>query len=264
MLYNKTKPQAPDAPKKTPFEVAWEYAQALIYAVALAVIIRGFLFEPFKIPSESMVPTLLVGDHIFVARYQYGLRIPMTKTWITEFGDPKRGDVVVFSYPEDESVDFIKRIVGIPGDKITIKDDVLYVNDKRVEQKDYELDSVDPNDNRHVLLTPEALAAMPEGLRDFPYFRHFKDFQEKIETLDGEHYHYVQRSKTMPIDKEDTWIVPPRHYFAMGDNRDQSQDSRFWGFVPRENLKGKAIFIWLSLDNVRGWFRWGRFGRKIL
>src|SRR3989344_3536314 len=103
---------------KNSLQIISEYIQALVAAVILAVLIRGFVYEPFKIPSESMVPTLLVGDHIFVARYKYGLRVPFTKIWLKEFDGPKRGDVMVFSYPEDEDVDFIKRVVGLPGDKI--------------------------------------------------------------------------------------------------------------------------------------------------
>lgn len=263
-MFFKKKPKDTNI-KKTTFELVAEYVQALVYAIGLAVVIRGFLFEPFQIPSESMVPTLLIGDQIFVVRYQYGLRIPMTKIWLAEFGDPKRGDVVVFTYPEDESVNFIKRVVGIPGDTVTIKEGGrVFLNGTEVTQKDFMVEGLDPENTRRLLLSKESQARLPDGLKEFPYYRHYKDFQQKIETLDGEHYHYVQRSKDMPINKEGTWVVPPRKFFVMGDNRDQSQDSRFWDYVPRENMKGKAVVIWLSLDNVRGWVRWGRFGRSIL
>src|SRR3989339_2044936 len=132
-MFNKQNTPKNPGEKKSPFHIVAEYAQALVGAIILAILIRGFLVEPFKIPSESMVPTLLVGDHIFVARYFYGLRIPFTKKWVTEFKEPQRGDVVVFSYPEDEDVDFIKRVVAVPGDTITFDQGVLYVNGEASE-----------------------------------------------------------------------------------------------------------------------------------
>ena len=260
-------------PKKLFSELAREYLQPLLSAIVLAILIRGFFFEPFKIPSESMVPTLLVGDHIFVKRYAYGLRIPFTKTWLTEFENPKRGDVVVFSYPGDESVDFIKRVIGLPGDKIKLEEGILFVNGQKVEQTDLAMTGPEPKNHCHMKLEDASQNLLPSGFKPFPYYRDIKEFQVKFETFDNGVQHLAQRSTHMPVETDLEITVPPRSFFVMGDNRDQSQDSRFWGFVPRENLKGKAEFIWLSLNNEGmscpgdlGFLpiRWDRFGRKIL
>lgn len=263
--------------KKNTFQVVSEYIQALVGAVVLAVLIRGFVFEPFKIPSESMVPTLLVGDHIFVARYQYGLRIPFTKIWIKEFDDPKRGDVVVFNYPEDEDVDFIKRIVGLPGDKVAVKEGVLYVNDKEMTDQEFYPQAQNDEDACVMDLTAESEKIFPDGFKKFPFFLKHKRFVQMLETFDNKRTHMIQRSINNPVDYDFEFSVPSRSFFVMGDNRDQSQDSRFWGIVPRENLKGKAIYIWLSLNNEKTecrynflhtdflpGVRWDRFGRKII
>lgn len=258
------KKRKPYSAPKTKLEVVSEYVQALGSAIILAVVIRGFLFEPFKIPSESMVPTLLVGDHIFVKRFAYGLRIPGTKIWPVEFEDPKRGDVIVFSYPEDESIDFIKRVVGLPGDKITFINGDLFINDQKVPNETFALDGVDPDNKRKMRLNPAAEAIVPDDLKPFPYYYSVNGFEHEVEEFsDTKNRHYTQRSLELPFQTNGEWIVPPRHFFVLGDNRDQSQDSRFWKFVPRENLKGRAIFIWLSLDNDRGWVRWYRFGRGL-
>jgi len=276
-MFNKQNTPKNPGEKKSPFHIVAEYAQALVGAIILAILIRGFLVEPFKIPSESMVPTLLVGDHIFVARYFYGLRIPFTKKWVTEFKEPQRGDVVVFSYPEDEDVDFIKRVVAVPGDTITFDQGVLYVNG---EASEYQAFAPEEQDTKNACLirdTPEMHAVLGDQFKNFPYYLKFKKFRHKLETLPGGTPHMIQRSRKRPNDNGFEAIVPEREYFVMGDNRDHSQDSRFWGFVPRANLKGKAIFIWLSLNHEKTRcrynlvsptvfpnVRWDRFGRKIL
>lgn len=262
----------PEAPKNK-IEVVVEYIQALFGAIVLAVVIRGFVFEPFKIPSESMVPTLLVGDHIFVKRYAYGLRIPFTKKWLAEFANPGRGDVVVFSFPEDEDVDFIKRVVGVPGDKVAMKEGQLYINDKMVGFDDVLLEGKNPADRCHMKLSADADRLLAADFKPYPYYKNIRSFEPRLESLPDDRAHLTQRSKVMPIDSDFELTVPPRQYFVLGDNRDQSQDSRFWGFVPRENLKGKAEYIWLSLNYEGvscptdvGFFkiRWDRFGRKII
>lgn len=258
--------------KKNIFEVISEYFQALFGAVLLAILIRGFVFEPFKIPSESMYPTLLVGDHIFVKRYQYGLRVPFTKFWLKEFDDPKRGDVVVFSYPEDEDVNFIKRVVGIPGDTVKMEHGALFVNGKPVQQKDVQVTGVNEKNICWTDLDEASQKNVPQGMQPFPYYRNFREFQPKIETNPDDRSYVIQRHLVSPLDSDFEVVVPERDFFVMGDNRDMSQDSRFWGFVPRENLKGKAIFIWLSLNyegvNCKNEFglkmRWDRFGREII
>lgn len=263
--------------QKTLFQIIAEYIQALIGAVLLAVLIRGFVFEPFKIPSESMVPTLLVGDHIFVARYQYGLRVPFTKLWLTEFDGPKRGDVVVFSFPEDESVDFIKRVVGVPGDRIAMHGGVLTVNGEPVRERFFEPLKPKASNKCVMELAPSSRSIFPDDLLEFPYYLKYRKFQQALERLPGGPVHMIQHSRENPNNIEFEITVPERSYFVMGDNRDQSHDSRMWGMVPRENLKGKAVYIWLSLDHERNRcpynfidprifpnIRWDRFGRKII
>jgi signal peptidase I len=240
-----------------------EYVEALIWAVLLAFIIRSFIVEPYKIPSKSMVPTLLVGDHIFVNKFIYGLRIPGTKKWLTKFKDPQRGEVIVFIYPEDESLDFIKRVVGMPGDQIRITNGVLYINGHEITSKDVMIGGINHSDKRFLNIAETDQANVPDQFKSLPYYRGFNNYQIKIEDLEGIS-HLIQRSLLMPNKDEIDITVPPDHYFVMGDNRDQSADSRVWGFVPRENLKGQALFIWLSLDDDRGGIRIKRFGKKII
>lgn len=243
-----------------------------IFIVFIVVVVRGFIFEPFKIPSKSMLPTLLVGDYIFVKRYAYGLRIPFTKLWLFEFGEPQRGDVVVFTHPEHEDVDFIKRVVGLPGDYIELREGELFLNGQKVEQRDFDVISAEPKDNCVARLAKDAEDSVPKALKPFPYFRQHKSYNKKVERFDNGNLHYVQRY-FHPIELQEFAVkVPERSYFVMGDNRDQSLDSRFWGMVPRENLKGKAKMIWLSLNDeetkcagIPGItsVRWYRFGRLI-
>jgi signal peptidase I len=245
-----------------------------IIVVVLVLIVRGFIFEPFRIPSQSMLPTLLVGDHIWVKRYAYGLRVPGTKSWLAEFSDPQRGDVVVFTYPEDEDIDFVKRIVGLPGDVITIKDGELFVNHQDVKWEEYSFEHADRKDNCIADNTGESKTIVPHSLLPIPYFRQHRRYEHRIEKI-GELKHYILHLNidTFQQDKEVT--VPERSYFVLGDNRDQSQDSRIWGFLPRENLKGKVSTVWLSLNNERTKcsgapfgvdapkVRWYRFGRDV-
>ncbi|MCP5464608.1 MAG: signal peptidase I [Deltaproteobacteria bacterium] len=264
-------------PQKNIFQTVAEYVQALFGAIMLAILIRGFVVEPFRIPSESMVPTLLVGDHIFVARYKYGLRAPFTKLWLAEFDDPERGDVVVFNFPLDEDVDYIKRVVGVPGDTVSMKKGQLFLNGKPISEKPFYVTNTLEDDQCNAELTPESEQLLPEDLKPFPYYLKQKKFNKSLEYFPGDQVHMIQHSIEEPNTMEFERVVPPRHFFVMGDNRDHSSDSRFWDFVPRENLKGKAVFIWLSLDNEKkscaynfydpGIFpniRWSRFGREII
>lgn len=240
-----------------------ETAEALITAIALAFFIRSFIVEPYKIPSKSMVPSLLVGDHIFVNKFAYGLRIPMTKKWIANFADPKRGEVIIFIYPVDNKLDFVKRVVGLPGDHIQVKEGKVFVNGTEMTLKDIEITGVDPKDRRALLIPHAQADEIPGDLQKLPYYRGFENYQIKVEKL-GNKEHLMQKSLLLPNDEDFDTIVPPGHYFVMGDNRDQSADSRVWGFVPRENLKGRAMFIWLSLDSDLGGIRYKRFGKKII
>lgn len=222
-----------------------EYTAGLFPVIAIVFLIRSFLFEPFRIPSGSMLPTLHVGDFILVNKYEYGLRLPVLGTKVLKLGSPERGDVVVFKYPMDTDVDYIKRVVGLPGDTVEYRNKVLYING--VEQKQ--------TGNRD-FLDPNTLITLDE--RD-----------EKLG--DVEHMIAVDRRRPAGIDvrallkivPECTYSqtgfvchVPAGRYLVMGDNRDNSEDSRYWGFVPDENLVGRATLIWANFGQMS---RIGRF-----
>ncbi|MEW5766997.1 MAG: signal peptidase I [bacterium] len=177
----------------------YEYVEVVVTALILALIIRTFVIQAFKIPSESMVPTLKIRDHLFVCKFIYGLPIPLTDKHILKWHDPQRGDVIVFRYPKDPSIDFIKRIIGLPGDKIIIKNKQVYINGKP-------------------LIEPYKVHSNP-----MPFSSMFNSTQDNWDT---------------------PRIIPPDSYFVMGDNRDNSRDSRFWGVLKRDYIKGKALFIY--------------------
>ena len=227
--------------------VVREYVEAIVVAVGVALLLRAFVIEAFKIPSPSMVPTLRIGDHIFVNKFIYGLRIPLTKIKIFQGNHPKRGEVIVFIFPEDPSKDYIKRVIGIPGDKIEIRDDIIYVNGK-------------PN--------PRQLSRDITVLNSIPGSYEYELYNEK----DGETDHLVLYRPNWPIlDRFGPITVPENSLFVMGDNRDNSSDSRLWrttNFVPINYVKGKALVIWLSLNSDDRWgpipsIRWDRFGKLI-
>jgi signal peptidase I len=205
--------------------VAVEYARSFFPVLLLILLFRSFLAEPFKIPSGSMMPTLLVGDFILVNKFAYGLRLPVLNTKILSIGQPKRGDVFVFRYPENPKEDYIKRVIGLPGDEITYRNKTLYINGKEIPES-YLGPYAGPS---------EAGRSMAGG-------------QVKQENLEGVE-HRIMELPQVYIGHEGTWKVPPGQYFAMGDNRDNSQDSRFWGFVPEANLVGRAFVIWMNFDN---------------
>src|SRR3989338_124239 len=174
-----------------------EYIEALVTAVLLAFVIRSFVVEPFKIPSKSMVPTLLVGDHIFVNKFAYGLRIPWTKKWFVQFADPHRGDVIVFIYPEDESLDFIKRVVGEPGDKIRFQDGKLYVNDSEIKEEDISITGINRKDKRLLAVSKDESEKLPEAFSKIPFSRGFENYKIQLEDLTGKE-HLIQRSLLIP------------------------------------------------------------------
>lgn len=236
-------------PKKSKKGLFREYTEAIFIAVIIALILRAFVIEAFKIPSGSMIPTLKIGDHIFVNKFIYGLRIPFTKIRFFDVRKPQKGEIIVFIYPGDKSKDFIKRVVGTPGDKVEIKGRLLYIND--VPVKRYE------TDDRDALLA------------DFD----FRDSYNLLyEELNNKKYHVLYH-KLRSQDDYGPRVVPDNHLFVMGDNRDNSSDSRLWPFgpfVPMDNIKGKALVVWLSLDLEHRYpyirlprIRWERFGHVI-
>ncbi len=216
-----------------------EYSRSLFPVLLIVLVFRSFLFEPFKIPSGSMIPTLLVGDFIVVNKFAYGVRLPVLNTKIYSIGVPQRGDVVVFRYPQDTSVNFIKRAIGLPGDTITYRDKQLYVNGEKIEKE-----------SKGSFKSSDIKCSTPA--------RDAKLFNEQLGNI--EHDILVHGSRSS---RNGQWIVPDGHYFMMGDNRDRSNDSRMWGFVPEENLVGRAVGIWLNFDFEKGCADWSRVGNSI-
>jgi len=211
-----------------------EYARSFFPVLLIVLVVRSFLFEPFRIPSSSMVPTLLVGDFIFVNKFTYGLRLPVVNQKIWEIGDPERGDVIVFKLPADPSINYIKRLVGLPGDTVMYR-------------------------NRRLFINGEMIASEPEGTYGgdgqpgaLLYNELLGDVEHGILLMPG------QRSL------EGTFIVPTGHYFMMGDNRDNSRDSRYQGvgIIPDDNVVGKAVRIWMNWSFPKMPL-WSRIGDKI-
>ena len=220
-----------------------EYSISFFPVILIVFLLRSFLVEPFKIPSGSMIPTLLIGDFILVNKYGYGVRLPVINAKIVEIGNPRRGDVMVFRFPPDPSLDYIKRVVGLPGDRVEYRDKILAINGKPVPRR----------------LLPDYESR--ERLQFFPRFAESFDGADHEIILEKETPGFVSRVAEFSHSANCgynnggvTCTVPAGHYFVMGDNRDNSSDSRVWGFVPDENIVGKAFFIWLNLNEL------GRFG----
>lgn len=224
-----------------------EYARAFFPVILIVLLLRSFVVEPFRIPSGSMMPTLLVGDFILVNKFSYGLRLPVIHTRVADLGEPARGDVAVFRFPQQETIDYIKRIVGVPGDQLFYRDKTLYVNGEpqaRIPLGRYQ---------------GEGAGSGQSGLR------------EGMENLTGVKHQVLYNPDTRDfpygctVFAQGPITVPPGHYFAMGDNRDNSNDSRCWGLVPERNLVGKAFVIWMHWDRERDGFPidFRRIGEKI-
>ncbi|QSX34711.1 signal peptidase I [Shewanella avicenniae] len=219
-----------------------ETAKSIFPVIAFVTILRSFLWEPFQIPSGSMMPTLLVGDFILVEKFSYGIKDPVWRAKLVDTGEPERGDIFVFKYPLDPTIDYIKRVVGLPGDRIIYRNKQLYI-----QQACKEGQSPCPQ--------PEQISHSEVSRGDFlqdgiPLMRYHEQLGDVnhdilINPLRPEPtaYYYQQ-----PGTAEGEYLVPEGMYFAMGDNRDNSTDSRFWGFVPEANLVGKAVCIWISFE----------------
>lgn len=208
-----------------------DYARSFFPVILAVLLFRTFLIEPFRIPSGSMMPTLLVGDFVLVNKFAYGLRLPVTDTKILDIGEPHRGDIAVFKYPPNPKEDYIKRIIGLPGDTISVRDEQVFVNGKPVPQS--ELGQITDTD-------PESVRTAQAG--GVERIEHLGKLDHRIIVLPP--YRRDQRA-------EGTWTVPQGCYWAMGDNRDNSSDSRFWGPVPEADLRGRAFLIWFSLADLK-------------
>lgn len=221
---------------------AWiEYSGSFFPVIALVFCLRSFLYEPFKIPSSSMVPTLQIGDLILVNKFTYGVRLPIINKKIIDVNEPKRGDVMVFKYPKDMSMDYIKRVVGVPGDKIEYKNKKLIINGEPVSYT----------------ALPEYL--YKEGDNGLKYFQHWEENLTGVPhqiLTDNQAPGFVNPwdfpNRDMCTYNTEGFIctVPAGQYFMMGDNRDNSADSRYWGFVPDQNIVGKAFFVWMNLGDL--------------
>ena len=231
--------QAKQAVLTQPWWLDW--TAGLFPVILIVFLLRSFLFEPFKIPSGSMIPTLLVGDLILVNKYHYGVRLPVINKKIIANHEPQRGDVIVFRYPKDTSIDYIKRVVGVPGDEVSYRNQQLYLNGKPAAEEPM-ADFFNEENTRfekqyreklgtvshRILVDPSRPAAYLPGNDNFPFRENCRYSAEGV-----------------------TCQVPPGHYFMMGDNRDNSQDSRYWGFVPDANIVGKAFFVWMNFGDLK-------------
>jgi len=214
-----------------------EYARSFFPVILAVLLIRSFLGEPFRIPSSSMMPTLLIGDFILVNKFSYGLRLPVLNTKVVELGEPKRGDVVVFRPPHHPDQDWIKRIIGLPGDRIGYHNKQIFVNGEPVPMQ-------------------------PAGIYiGVGRGRDHTGAQMLRETLDGREHVLLHRDHRSRGDGD--FEVPAGHYFVMGDNRDNSEDGRFWGFVPEDQLVGRAFAIWMNWDSQAGGVDFSRIGTVI-
>ena len=201
---------------KSKKRLLWEYTEAIITALILALLIRAYIIQAFKIPSGSMIPTLVIGDHILVNKFLYGTKIPFSETMVLEFTKPEKGNIIVFKYPEDPTRDFIKRIIAVEGDVVESKNKTIYVNGKQTSE---------------------------------PYTQHTDNS--------------IRPMGIEPRDNFGPLIVPRNKFFVMGDNRDQSYDSRYWGYVDRKDIKGKALILYWSWDSKNNWVRFARIGRLV-
>ena len=223
---------------KTLKESTWvEYCKSFFPVILAVLLLRSFLVEPFRIPSGSMMPTLLVGDFILVNKFAYGIRLPVLNKKIVAIDEPERGDVVVFRYPKNPSVDYIKRVVGLPGDKVGYYNKIVYINGEPSGQ-----------------VPAGVYVGKGSGVS-------MSGASERREQLGDIQHDILVMPRTPGLEGE--YIVGEDEYFVMGDNRDNSNDSRYWGTVPEANLVGKAFRIWMNWDGANKGVEWDRIGMKI-
>jgi signal peptidase I len=219
-----------------------DWTAGLFPVIIVVFLLRSFLFEPFKIPSGSMIPTLWVGDLILVNKYHYGVRLPVINKKITEGNPPQRGDVMVFRYPPKPTLDYIKRVVGVPGDEVAYINKRLSINGKPVETTQIS-EFFDEDAMRYFPQFEEQLNGVKHRL--------LIDEGRRAGISDGEVMDFAQRANCRYSAEGAVCKVPEGHYFMMGDNRDNSLDSRYWGFVPEKNIVGKAFFVWMNFGNLK-------------
>jgi len=227
-----------------------EYSQSIFPIIAGVLILRSFLYEPFQIPSGSMMPTLLRGDFIFVEKYSYSIREPLTRKEIIEINKPERGQVAVFKFPPNPSVDYIKRVVGLPGDRIIYRNKTLFIK-PACENETQQCAEIE--------VVRQEVAGRAEYFRGpYPLDRYTEqlgavEHDILVDPIDAPRSaSYYQQANTAA----DEWVVPEDHYFMMGDNRDNSEDSRYWGFVHKDLMVGEAVLIWMSFDMDRDSSSW--------
>jgi len=218
-----------------------DYAKAFFPVLFVVLILRSFVAEPFRIPSSSMMPTLLIGDFILVNKFSYGIRLPITNQKVIDIGEPERGDVVVFRPPQHPDQDWIKRVVGLPGDTIDFRDNQVFVNGTPFA---YQRTGTYEGVGRGAEMTGASLYT---------------------EQMPGRSHEILHIDQAAPFHLgEGSFHVPQGHYFVMGDNRDRSDDGRFWGTLPETQLRGKAFLVWMNVDTAApGWVDWGRIGQSI-
>ena len=238
-------------------------AQQIFPVIAFVLVLRSFIYEPFQIPSGSMMPTLLVGDFILVEKFTYGLKDPVARNKFIETGTPERGDIVVFKFPTDPNIDYIKRVVGLPGDTVIYRNKQIFIKpacDKKENCQPIQPVELEFAKRGEFIQGATPLSRYTEQLGEVEH-----DILRNSSVLNNPEAYQPKQPGT----QDDEWIVPENQYFVMGDNRDNSLDSRFWGFVPDENLVGKAVAIWISFEFERdpesivpGWIPSGvRFDR---